>query len=1010
MKIIKILFLFVFLVPFYLFAVKYPLINYLASDGLPQSYINALIQDHLGYILVGTQSGIGKFDGNNFEVITIRNGLPNNFINDFAMDNRGNIWAATSDGLAKIDKTGKISSIMTAQSIRSLKNDSTADTLWIFTQNGVCYLKDDKFVHYKLLDYTFQEDDERKIKGLIITHQGIKYFYSNREILEIKGEKIIHTIKSEHSINVLKWLDSEKKIAVGTKNGLYVLKTGTAPPRFTPYIDLPPGGRNVTDIVVDDRKRIWVGTEGGLLIYNRPFAKPIVITDQNGFISVRITKIIIDREKSIFIGTRWGLAQLSPNLFKMYDDSDGLPGEFVWDFLEDEENDTLLIACDNGIAEFNRKTGEIIPFSFLNQQLKDHSVRVIVRMGQDDFLLGTRNQGLYRWNRKLALTRILPNTGVLDGVKTGNNTAWFATDDGLLKYDNKNNRPRFYRDGLKDNTIWALAVVDNDTLLVGTGKGVQKFYREKFVPSEFESRILENTVVNHIEVISPSEIMVATELNGLYIFKDNQLARITTANGLLNNDVWSVIKDNHGNIWLNTTVSLARRYRNGFISHFNRKTGLFGDEGSIHSNFKAGDGTIYFGIIPGIVEIPQNPTHKSEIEIKTPILHIKEIKVKGKKIPLDTTGTPHHLIRLTHNQNNIEFSYITVSTRKENPVFYKTRLHPLDTQWSEPTRETHIKYLNLPPDDYTFEVIANNGGEPDENQWFKSKNKIILVIKNPFWWTWWFISSAVVLCIFVVYLLDKHRLNRLEKQKEHLQRLVEKRTTELQHLSITDPLTDLKNRRYLEEKIKEDINLIERSIYDRTKYPHKEFPAESPTLGVFILDIDRFKKVNDVYGHKAGDIVIVNIAHLLIEMLRHSDTIVRWGGEEFLIITRQYGKSNSFELAERIRKKVASVEFEIDEGITIRKTVSVGFAHFPFIPGDIKRVTWHQVVSLADSALYIAKNSGRNLSIGIEYGENELDIDFKEVVSDIKMGLANHYLGLVSLKNKDKLKIAQHKT
>jgi diguanylate cyclase (GGDEF)-like protein len=1007
MKIIIILFLLAFLGPFHLFAVKYPIINYLTSDGLPQSYINALIQDHLGYILVGTQSGIGKFDGNNFEVITKKNGLPNNFINDFAMDNQGNIWAGTLDGLAKIEKNYRISSYMIAKSIRSLKNDSTTNTLWILTQNGVYYLKNNRIVNYKLLNYTFQKSDEHKIKGLIITDSGVKYFYSDWEILKISDEKI-HTIKSEQIINVLKWLDSEKKIAVCTKEGLFELITENTPPRFIPYIDLLPGSRNVTDIVIDERKRIWVSTEGGLLVYTRPLTNPIIITEENGLISRRITKIIIDREKSIFVGTRWGLAQLSPNLFKMYDDSDGLPSKFVWNFLEDEENDSLLIACDSGIAEFKKKTGEIIPFSFLNRQLKDHSVRVIVKMGENDFLLGTRERGLYRWDRKVRLTRILPNTGVIDGARISKNIAWFGTDHGLLKYNNNNNRFRFYRDGLKGDTIWALAVVDNDTLLVGTGKGVQKFYREKFLPSEFESQIHDDTVVNDIKVISPSEIMVATELNGLYIFTDNRLKRITTDNGLLNNDVWSVIKDNYSNIWLNTTISLSCRYSSGFISHFNRKTGLFGDEGSIHSNFKDRSGTIYFGITPGIVEIPENPTHKNDIDIKSPILHIKEIKVKGEKISLDTTNSSHHPIYLNYNENNIEFAYITVSTRKENPVFYKTRLHPLDTQWSEPTQETHIKYLNLSPADYTFEVIANNGG--GENQWFKSRNKITLVIKKPFWVTWWFISSLVILGIFVVFILVKLRFNRLEKQKKHLQQLVEKRTTELQHLSITDPLTDLKNRRYLEEKIKEDINLIERSIYDKTKYPHKKSPAEAPILGVFILDIDHFKKVNDVYGHKAGDIVIVDIARLLIEMLRNSDTIVRWGGEEFLIITRQWGKCNSFELAERIRKKVASFNFIINEGTTLRKTISVGFAHFPFIPDEISRVNWQHVVSLADSALYIAKNSGRNLSIGIEYGEKELDIDFKEVVSNIKMGVEKNYLKLVSVKNNNNLNLAQHKS
>jgi hypothetical protein len=92
----------------------------------------------------------------------------------------------------------------------------------------------------------------------------------------------------------------------------------------------------------------------------------------------------------------------------------------------------------------------------------------------------------------------------------------------------------------------------------------------------------------------------------------------------------------------------------------------------------------------------------------------------------------------------------------------------------------------------------------------------------------------------------------------------------------------------------------------------------------------------------------------------------------------------------------------------IHKTISVGFAHFPFIYDDIRRVNWAHVVSLADSALYIAKNNGRNLTVGIESGPQELDIDFKEIVSDIKMGIEKEYLKLTSVKKN--LTISQHKT
>ena len=143
-------------------------------------------------------------------------------------------------------------------------------------------------------------------------------------------------------------------------------------------------------------------------------------------------------------------------------------------------------------------------------------------------------------------------------------------------------------------------------------------------------------------------------------------------------------------------------------------------------------------------------------------------------------------------------------------------------------------------------------------------------------------------------------------------------------------------------------------------------------------------------------------------MLRNSDTIVRWGGEEFLVITRQIGMDNSLELAERIRKRIAEYPFKIDETITINKTVSIGFAHFPFITNDTQTFHWTQVISLADSALYIAKNNGRNLSVGLKTGQRSLDIDAKEIISNIKMGIDKNYIELVS--SKKNLKTPQPKS
>jgi diguanylate cyclase (GGDEF)-like protein len=996
MKLTKILIILIFSLSMSLFAVKYPVIIYQNSDGLPQNRINSLIQDRLGYIYVGTQSGIGKFDGNRFEVINKKDGLPYNYINDFAMDSDGNIWVATQKGLARIDEQNRIDSFLGSRRIRSLTYVPSSQTLWVMTEKGLYYYKNNQFNNYTPLNFKFKENDEHHIKGLTVSDDGIMYFYSDQEVVQVEGEKI-RVLPFTLKINFLKQLKNE--IVVGTEKGVYVLNKDTG--NIEPYSELSDTLHSVTDIAIDKFGSIYVATENGLFIYQKKNTAPILIDENQGLYSHQIKKILIDREQNIFIATFWGLAQLSPNLFYMYDESDGLPSKFIWSYLEEPEKGRILIGCNSGIAEFDIDRKTVTPFNAINRKLIRHSIRTITKIEENNYLLGSRERGIYRWDGDKKLTSIYPKAKVLDSVKTPDNIIWFGTDDGLLKYDGK--QFRRYRDGLKNTDVWAVAALRPDTLLLGTGEGIQTFHKEKFIPSELEKHIDDEIVVNDIKVISPNEILVATELHGLFIYKDKKLKQLSTKAELLNDDVWAVITDSAGSMWFSTSVSLDR-YKNGFISHYNKKTGLFGDEGSLHGIYKDSRGNLYFSITPGFIQV--TPDQERDQDIPKPILYIAEVTINGEN------HNPDDELELKHSQKNIDFHYIAVSTRKENPVLYKTRLSPLDSDWSEPTKETHIKYMHLAPEDYTFEVIANNGG--GEDQWFNAINKFSFSIVKPFWLTWWFISIMVLVGAALIMLLIQFRVKHLEHQKKQLEEIVKQRTEEiieknkeLAYLSVTDPLTDLKNRRYLEEKIKEDISLIERYLFDKRRSPEIEPTVGIPSLGVFILDIDYFKKVNDDYGHKAGDIVIIDIARLLLEMLRHSDTIVRWGGEEFLIITRQLGNDSSFELAERIRSKIENFKFKIDEDTTIKKTISVGFAHFPFIPNDTQSVNWSQVVSLADNALYIAKKNGRNLTVGIEHGEKKLDVPFKDVVSNIKMGFEKKYLKLNCTRSN--LCVCQHK-
>ncbi len=122
-----------------------------------------------------------------------------------------------------------------------------------------------------------------------------------------------------------------------------------------------------------------------------------------------------------------------------------------------------------------------------------------------------------------------------------------------------------------------------------------------------------------------------------------------------------------------------------------------------------------------------------------------------------------------------------------------------------------------------------------------------------------------------------------------------------------------------------------------------------------MFDIDHFKKVNDTYGHLAGDRVLVAVAAAARRALREGDVLVRYGGEEFVAVLPGASLDDAAQIAERIRHACADLEIQ-DAGAAIRVTLSAGVTSWPMIPAKEEL----EVVRRADEALYAAKNAGRN--------------------------------------------------
>jgi diguanylate cyclase (GGDEF)-like protein len=194
-----------------------------------------------------------------------------------------------------------------------------------------------------------------------------------------------------------------------------------------------------------------------------------------------------------------------------------------------------------------------------------------------------------------------------------------------------------------------------------------------------------------------------------------------------------------------------------------------------------------------------------------------------------------------------------------------------------------------------------------------------------------------------------------------LQNDLAKANQELLEASLTDLLTGVRNRRFFAHSIHVDVQNVLRSF-------SRDASAElrNRDLVFYLIDVDNFKPVNDRFGHKIGDQILVEVARRISSASRLSDAVIRWGGEEFLLLSRYTDRQEAHVLANRVLTAVGAKHYRVDETeIDLRITCSMGWAPFPWNRDDPRQVPHDEVIAMADQALYQAKKAGKNRAVGL---------------------------------------------
>jgi diguanylate cyclase (GGDEF)-like protein len=339
----------------------------------------------------------------------------------------------------------------------------------------------------------------------------------------------------------------------------------------------------------------------------------------------------------------------------------------------------------------------------------------------------------------------------------------------------------------------------------------------------------------------------------------------------------------------------------------------------------------------------------------SPPLVISGLRVNGR--PHEQPRTPGAGLTLPPDKRTLSVEFAALDYADPTRLRYEYRLEGLDAGWTRVDASgRNPSFGPLKPGRYTLQVRAT----AHQSLWGAEQLQLPLELEPAWWETTPARAAGVLAGLLGIWAWTGWRTRSLRLREAELQSLVDERTAELRELSLTDTLTGLRNRRYLELRLDDDLRLCLR----RFETPGDAGPGPDADLVLMLLDLDHFKRINDVHGHAAGDAVLVQLAGRLRAVFRETDSLVRWGGEEVLTLARETDRCDAAELAARVCAAVREQPFEIGPGETVHVTVSIGFCAFPLDPRHPRLWDWRACLALADSALYAAKAQGRDGYVG----------------------------------------------
>lgn len=766
--------------------------HYNIENGVSSNNISTLFQDPKGYIWIGTENGLNRFDGNQFTLYQKNNPLYSNFhansINTICETTDKELWLGTDNGVfiynqVKDTFTPFVKQTSDKTSITSWIThiiQDKAGNIWIATHKQGIFLfntQTDKLTQFEIPQndniVTRILNDEQNNIWLSGPYQLCKLNKVNNTFETYAIEE-----KTESIYSMALWEDSSNHIWIGTwDKGLWRLDPRTK--QVEKYLtgEKGKGILHIHSILEYSPELLLIGSDDGLTIFN-PVTHESFLYDNYGDSEKSLSDkfiypILKDREGGVWIGTYYnGISYLPPycGQFNGYSESSDIPyfnSRIISRFCEGENGNIWIASDDSGLSCFNPSTMQFLDFNG-REKLNKHNLHALC-MVDKDLWIGTYGNGIQILNIQ---TGVIKNYSISNGLdensiysifKDSQGQIWTGSMNGICQYDAQKQRfnPIKYLEAL----VIEIAEDAKGNLWIATqGKGLFRYSPQK--NKEWKKYGLEkgfnSLTVNHLCINKDNEIWAATS-EGLYLY--NPLKDIFTYQPLrLPNECITAILEGEDCLWLTTAKGLVKYTPTTQETQiFTKSDGLQSEAFIMASALKTRNGEFYIGSINGFNTFYP---HQLKLNTQKPNVVLTSLEIFNQKIDTQKDGTlPEaidHLkeIHLSYKDNVITLNYAALSYCTPQKNQYAYMLEGFDKGWNYVGSQHSTTYTNLPAGTYTFRVKASN----NDNIWNEEGTSIRIIVHPPFYLSLPFKIGYVLLFLLTLGLLLRYVIRRSEKK------------------------------------------------------------------------------------------------------------------------------------------------------------------------------------------------------------------------------------------------------